>query len=53
MQYPLMWDDKTNKSVNAHDVSDYYLQASSMPAGHQNARAVSAFKYTVLDAYLA
>ena len=54
VQYPLMWDDANNRSVNAYDVSDYYLQESSMPAGHQDTRAVvSALQYTVLDAYLA
>ena len=26
VQYPLMWDDANNRSVNAYDVSAYYLQ---------------------------
>lgn len=56
VQYPLMWDDAHNRSVNAYDVSDYYLQASSVHPGHQAAQsAVSIYKYTAtisLNIYL-
>ena len=49
VRYPLMWDDMNNRSVNAMDVSRYYLQASSVPAGYREGQtAVSAFSYAAL-----